>query len=375
MKTKLKTQEGKNIRIEALFFAKGGEGELYKIVSPVYMKNKCVKLILQAKWTKERIQKIAYMIAHPPSNLCGDKYEICWPESLIYEGNRPIGFIMPLANSSAVELKKLCSETISYDIGTKWQTKFKRNYPQCLSIRLKICYNIARVIDLIHKTGNYVFLDLKPENILITLNGKIFIIDCDSLQVSDSKQVLFAGSALTVKYAPPESQSLSFIKDKIPITWDQFSIAVVFYEILFGIHPFTATYKAPYDKATSLGSKIAEELFVHGKKNKWLYACPPPHTEYQFLDAHLKQLFERALGRSIQLRPTMFEWGQVILKQFQPSPKPSTNLLKSMEAFCSRISDFISAVIDFIIKVILFFIYLGFTISVLFAIYKYFFLS
>lgn len=321
MKKKLKTEKGISITIAVKSFASGGEGVLYKIVSPLSMKNKCAKIIFNSKLTKQREQKIAYMVNNPPKNIQSSGYRICWPEGLLYEGSTFVGFIMPLAKASAIELKMLCSNIISTKIPQVWNLKFNRKHYNYLSDRLKLCHNIARAVHVVHTTKCYVFLDLKPPNILVTSKGDVFIIDCDSIQVSNQHQKLFAGSALTMEYAPSECNSLSLIRDNISLAWDRFSMGVIFYEVLFGIHPFAASFKAPYDNATSLGAKIEQGLFVHGKAKIKLHCCPNPHNEYFHLNSEMQQLFIRSLGVSPKLRPNMNEWRQGIISQLRIKPK------------------------------------------------------
>ena len=217
MSKKLNIPNGKNITIGDKPFAKGGEGELYKILAPRSMRNKCAKVILKSKRSSQREQKVQYLINNPPPSLEGDRYAICWPELPLYEGKIFVGFTMAIASSDAIELKELCSEKDSKTVDYTWSNKFRRSHRQSLETRLKLCYNIARAISLIHDTGKYVLLDLKPPNILIAPKGDVFIIDCDSIQVSSGSQKLFSGSALTMEYAPPEASSTSLTKVRVSI--------------------------------------------------------------------------------------------------------------------------------------------------------------
>ena len=101
---------------------------------------------------------------------------------------------------------------------------------------MKLINNISIPIFLLHDTGMYVLQDFKPDNVLITHNGMITLCDMDSIQITSENKMSFPGTAATMEYAPPEYTNLNVGKsENVPVdtSWDNFTIAVVFYQLLF----------------------------------------------------------------------------------------------------------------------------------------------
>ena len=99
----LRDSQNTAILIESNYFASGGEGNVYRIISPNKYQNYCVKLFHGDK-VFSRLDKLEYMINHPlriPSNT---QYKICWPTDFFYNNSQPVGFIMPLAFSGSKTL-------------------------------------------------------------------------------------------------------------------------------------------------------------------------------------------------------------------------------------------------------------------------------
>lgn len=99
-----------------------------------------------------------------------------------------------------------------------------------------VARNLAAVLAELHKTG-FVVGDLKPDNIVIDPQGYVTLLDSDSMQFTDpSSGQVFASTAQTWDYAPPELQATDFPRS--PYT-DNFSLAVLILQLLLcGDHPF-----------------------------------------------------------------------------------------------------------------------------------------
>jgi len=309
----------------------GGEGSVYKIIN---MPNYCAKIYHPDQLSKERERKIEYLIKHHTHQQINDKALICWPIDLVYNKSGSFaGFIMPLAFANSIELYEIVTTNINAKLNFVWKTKFNRSSLIGIQNRLKVCVNIAIALHILHQTKQYVLVDFKPKNILITIDGKVSITDIDSIQVFNNGQVLHYAKVATSEYAPKESEKLNPANDLIPESWDRFSLAVVFYEILFGIHPYAATAIGQYDSATTIDDKIRKSLFVHGSKKSYLSVIPIPHTNYLNLPKSIQELFIRAfeIGASNPLqRPSAEEWGKIIIEELNRSnlkpnnPQPPT---------------------------------------------------
>jgi DNA-binding helix-hairpin-helix protein with protein kinase domain len=289
----------------------GNEGSVHKILTPSNYSNSCAKIFHPAKRTSSKKNKIEFMVQNKPLNHSHSHYIFCWPDQVIYNASQEfVGFIMPLAFLQSEKLYELSTLKLSNKSRFD-KSKFDRNLSSGMNNRYKLCLNILNAVHNIHKAGKYVIVDYKPQNVLITGDGKVSITDVDSFQIFTGTTLHYADVA-TPEYAPPESSSLIPYNSYIPETWDRFSLAVSFYEILLGIHPFAATANSIYSNATTISEKIKGGLFVHGSKRIFLTIIPTVHNGYDNLPAPLRNLFYKAFenGHSIPTeRPSAEEWG------------------------------------------------------------------
>ena len=249
-------------------FASGGEGEVRAVKNkPARFKNICVKLYYQKKRSRLQESKIKYMVENPPMKVEGPGFLIGWPLDYVTdEDGAFMGFIMPLAYSDSQQLITLTTPNLSKKLGREWYDRYDRaNGKSSLIARLKLLNNIAIPIHFLHSTGKYVLKDFKPENVLITHDGKVSLVDMDSVQISEGSRMLFPGTAATPNYIPPEYYSKGVGKStSVPLnkSWDNFAIGVVFYQILFGLHPYVVTPWAQVDSGCSeIYQNIARNLF------------------------------------------------------------------------------------------------------------------
>lgn len=295
--------------------AAGGEGSVHRVISSPAFPNHCAKIYHPQKRNLARKRKIEFMVNNKPSILSTASYTICFPLEMIYDHKKNfIGFIMPLAFQGSEKLYELTTAKIAPRLASNW-SKFERTSKSGIENRMKVCVNIAQAIHDIHLNKKYAIVDYKPQNILITNEGKISITDVDSFQISNTGNVLHYSEVATPEYAPPESFRLNPSKVFIPESWDRFSLAVSFYEILFGIHPYTSTCDGQYGNVTTIGEKIQKGLFVHGSKKSYLTVIPPIHNNFNNLPLSIKNLFIKAFEdghTNPNLRPSAEDWGKTI---------------------------------------------------------------
>lgn len=303
------TTTSETIHLEAVPFAQGGEGKLYRVLAPQKYVTLVAKIYHPEKRTKQRYYKLQYLIQNPPvfddpkqANL------ISWPMALLEKQQQFIGFLMPLAKGELLEV--LATASLPKQLPATWQ-RFALKSKEAMLLRQKVCFNIAVAIYHIHQTGCYVMVDLKPDNILIQSNGLVSLVDLDSVEIIQGKQLLFPAPVATPEYAPPEFHQTERIS-AIPIEWDQFSIAIIFYKILLGIHPFAASAKGKFEAAVGLGEKIKHGLYVQNKRNRpYFDAIPPPHKGFALLSPALQYLFNRCFIQGIEAaeaRPKAEDW-------------------------------------------------------------------
>ncbi|MCH2044581.1 MAG: hypothetical protein MK212_10730 [Saprospiraceae bacterium] len=301
------------IELEAKPFASGGEGVLYRIKAPAKFRHSVAKLYLPPKRTKKKEQKLKYLLKNPPHESVKDfkQNAVVWVQDLIYQGKKFIGLILPFVHGKKLEV--LCTTKLPKQLSKGWQ-RFSLANLKSMEFRLRVCFNLAAAIYQIHASQSYVLVDLKPDNVMIGRNGLVSIVDTDSVEVLDEYgQVLYKAPVATPEYTPVEYYSQRYSsKESVQQTWDRFGLAVIFYKILFGIHPFAASNTAPYDQLTTLSDKIREGLFVHAPtKQQYMKVVPPPHQRWSKLPRILQELFILCFERGHEipeLRPSAEEW-------------------------------------------------------------------
>ncbi len=310
MARQVQLRDGEVVKLEEEAFASGGEGDLFRIISPDRYKHLIVKVYKPEKQTDERRQKIEYLIANPsdvPQDVSHPS--VVWPKALIFIQGKFAGFMMPLAKGEKLEV--LCQPSLSSFLSNEWK-RFDFKDPSSLNLRLLICYNIAAALHNIHRMGNYVLVDMKPDNILIRPDGLISLIDIDSVEIMRHGQLLFDAPVATPEYTPPEYyRGVRPERQGAKESWDRFSVAVIFYRLLFGIHPFTGSCLPPFDKCNSLDEMVKNGLFPNGKNALAFKVMPPPHQKFRQVEASLQELFIQCFDEGHarpDARPTANEW-------------------------------------------------------------------
>lgn len=319
----VKLENGKALKLDTTNkLGKGGEGTVYRILSPAaYAKTHCIKIYNDANKALQLERKIKYMSTHIP--IAPHFVRLCWPESAVMYRGKFVGYLMPLAfeeSRSVLELKSLDFKRRK-QLPQSFKTKFDRETVDGLEARLKLSVNIAAAYQTIHQTDKFTVVDMKPDNILATIDAKVSIVDCDSFQVIENGKVLFPASVFTPEYAPPHTKSTP--KD---IYWDFFSFAVMIYELIFGLHPYTATAKYPYEHATDISSKINEGLFVYGSKQKYLETIQKdnPHQKFKRFPVSIQRLFAQSFDQNstkVKHRTSLADFGATIYNVLQTKGK------------------------------------------------------
>jgi serine/threonine protein kinase len=309
------------IKISDKPFAGGGEGNLHKILSPTNLQGFVAKLYHPLKLSAQRYKKLDFLYKNSPDLQAETEHPtFIWVHDiLLNEQKEFVGFIMPFVKGEKLEV--LTGPKLPKHLTKDWK-RFDHKNEESFNLRLRLCFNLAVALYRLHSTENYVLVDLKPDNIIVQSNGLLSLVDMDSVEVVQNGLVRFPAPVSTPEYTPPESYRTArdHENDAIDASWDLFSMIVIFYRLLFGIHPFAASSKPPFDHLVSLHERIREGFFVHHPEKKILLSViPPPHKAYNNLPAELKELFYKGLAlghENPNLRPIAEEWCLVLVNIF-----------------------------------------------------------
>ncbi len=284
------TCRGKDIRLGQRLGV-GAEGEVYEVqgraglVAKIYYQpppdEKAEKLTALTRLSNERLLKIS-----------------AWPVDLLQ--NKPdgkiIGFLMRKV-FQAEEVHALHSPRSRLD-----------KFPDASwAFLIYVAANFARAVAVMHEHG-FVIGDLNPKNTLVTRKATVFLLDCDSFQVSiDGKTYRCEGGF--PEYTPPELQGIPFRGVDRRQEHDYFGLAVVIFQLLFlGRHPFSGQFVG--DGEMPLERAIKEYRFAYGDHaGSRQMRQPPGALSLEAVPRQLSHLFCRAfLSTSAASRPRPRDW-------------------------------------------------------------------
>ncbi len=306
--------QGNKIQLSILQkpLGKGGEGTIFKITAPSIYENCCLKVYFENFQTYERYYKVKYMLLKKPDAYSLSQSQLCWPVSEVHSRKGFVGFLMPMAFMESVELYHFIKLKRSHHLDARWDKFFDHSNQSC-DLRLKLCLNVCIAVQMLHYKERYVFVDLKPQNIMTNLQGQISVVDIDSIQIQRKTGKGFYARVNTEDYTPPEGMKIRVKENMVSLNWDRFSLAVILYQLMFGIHPYMASFKAPYEHLSALHQNIAANLFVHGRQAGLIKSCPTLHNRFFRIHPEIKALFMQAFSEPLH-RPSAQVWGETLFK-------------------------------------------------------------
>ncbi|MCH2044007.1 MAG: hypothetical protein MK212_07660 [Saprospiraceae bacterium] len=295
------------LKLNNKLMASGGEGKIYVVNNK---KGYLAKIFHEKKRNNIRYQKLIFMLKNPPFILDN----LVWPEDIILDENRKfMGYLMKKVEGQKLEL--FCLPKIERGFYDKFPN-FEVRSKSTLKHRIRVAYRILASLYQLHSCGRYTLVDLKPENILLYTPKKFHVLDLDSVQVVENGKVLFPAIVITPEYAPPEQRWLKS-KDRVTsVSWDYFSWGIVLYKFLYGVHPYAASSKAPYDQFSSLKQKIEQGLFVHDPKLRSSFLkIPVLHNLFRETPQAIQQLFMQCFvegHKNKEARPSFGDWLHIL---------------------------------------------------------------
>ena len=124
---------------------------------------------------------------------------------------------------------------MEYVVGTSLDNLNAEGSPLDLEACLSILRQLANALDYAHNNGVF-HRDVKPANILLRSDGQVKITDFGIARIANQTMTQTGMTMGTPSYMAPEQ----ILAARIDGRADQFSMAVVMFELLTGRKPFQA---------------------------------------------------------------------------------------------------------------------------------------
>jgi len=276
----------------------GAAGKIYEIENQPKNVAKVFYNLTKSNTNRKKLEAMLLNSPNfPPTVRDGVEYvQIAWPIAILEDDNGfCVGYIMPLINmEKAVSLDHLMQKSI----------RQKLNLPEKYSYRIFAAYNIASMVNALHKCGHYI-VDLKPSNISVYRDTMIVaMVDCDGFSIQGENENRYPAEFVSEEYIYPEGMELTC--SEMGEEQDKFALAVIIFKLLNnGIHPFSGIPRKNNDMLT-IQQRIEDYHYAYGS---WLdkYQAPHPYSIHEFFDKKTLDIFDRAFVCG-QERPSAKEW-------------------------------------------------------------------
>jgi WD40 repeat protein len=251
--------------------------------------------------TPERVQKLAVMIANPPTEPNSHLHHVsfAWPKSALKNGQGDcVGFLMP-------EIKDGKELLDVYNPRRRQALKLQIDWRFLHTTAL----NIVSIIEALHAAG-YVLGDIKPQNILVNNRALPSIIDTDSFQVKNPKNGKVYNCLVGSEgYTPPELIGKDFDRIEQTEVHDRFRLGVIIYQLLFGgNNPFQGKWTGA-GETPDINELICQGLWVNGSTN--LIAAVARTIPLEIVHPEVQQCFLKCFNdghKNPNFRPTARKW-------------------------------------------------------------------
>lgn len=289
---------GRPIELSDSKLGRGAEGAVFRLRDN---EDLCAKIYLDPPdGTRDRL--VAMMRAEP-AKWGGDHAEhlhVAWPrEVLLDERGAAHGFLMPLVEGEPITKLFDPRMRLSAVDDPTWR------------VVVVVAARLARLLAKMHEAG-IVMGDLSPANMLLSRTGHVTLIDCDTVQFTDSQDgVVHRCSKLTPEYCPPD---LSRNGTPLEPSHDDFGLAILVCQLLMeGEHPFEGV------PADNNASDYAAPENIRLQNNRLLFPerFMPVHDAISadVLPPEVRALARRCFGeghRDGMLRPQAQLWADAL---------------------------------------------------------------
>lgn len=301
----------------AAFIKAGGVGSVF---SHVRVPGKALKFFRDLAKADGHAAKVQAMVLNPPGAVLTPDgiAQIVWPDAVILDGGRFVGFTMPL-----VDFRR------AWTMQQVVQPQLRRRHgvPERLDLRLYAALNLVTVMQSLHDAGHYA-IDLKPSNLLVYRSGGhagagyVALIDCDGYQVRGLDSRRHDAGYTTLGYLNPDVAAIvdgriTFdprrLNDKAA-QQDNFALAVVLFQLLNnGLHPMSGRVidaaRVPTKESTRLLGR--GRFYAYGRRSANPLVAPDPDSLHNWFDPQLQDLFDQAFAGDPR-PPTPKAWADAL---------------------------------------------------------------
>ena len=277
----------------------GGEGAVFDVAGQSAL---VAKIYHPARLNASLAAKVIAMTRNPPEDATRaslNHVSIAWPTDVLYAGKQFVGYTMP-------KIKK------SDDLYDLLQPQQRAKEHSSLNHRhlYRTARNLAIAMDAIHRKG-YVVGDVNFKNALFNDDALITMVDCDSMQVTDSAGVVHHCLVGVPEYTPADLQGKDFGRVTRTPNHDAFGLAILIFQMLMqGFHPFAGRPKPGVaDVEQAHIYCISKGIFPYLAGQS--YEPPPAAPSMLCLPVLIQQQFERAFTQPTA-RPTPKDWANVL---------------------------------------------------------------
>ena len=289
----------------------GGEGAVFDVAGQSGL---VAKIYHPHRLNASLAAKVTAMTRNPPEDATRaslNHVSIAWPIDVLYSGKQFAGYTMP-------KIKK------SDDLYDLLQPQQRAKQHGSLNHRhlYRSARNLALAIDAIHQKG-YVVGDVNFKNALFNDDALITMVDCDSMQVTDSAGIVHHCLVGVPEYTPAELQGVDFSRVTRTKNHDAFGLAVLIFQLLMqGFHPFAGKPR-PGEKEVEQSHIYCISKGIFPYISNQPYEPPRAAPSMLSLPVLIQQQFERAFTQP-NARPTPKDWATV-LAMVEPRLIPCPN--------------------------------------------------
>ncbi|WP_233716991.1 hypothetical protein [Mycolicibacterium vinylchloridicum] len=294
------------VRLGAVI-ARAGEGTVSEVVGHPEWVAKIFHDSLKDRALK--CAKVAAMVDSPPAGAVqSDGFVVLtWPLHVVANEAGPVGYVMRrIDTTDAVEIHTVSNPSNRANplaTAPQWT-------PHVTWLHLvNVAANLCLAVEVVHRV-DAVIGDFQERNILVNNTTQVTLVDCDSMQFTDTAGRQFLCGVGRAEFTAPELAGLNLAVAGREKPSDLFALAVHIHLLLMaGNHPFLrGIWTGPGDQPDAL--ILAKSGWWAGGPGSPLHTHPLAPSP-GFLPSNIQRLFERAFtdgARNPGERPTAHEW-------------------------------------------------------------------